>query len=624
MIYTIIIASIMLLSLYFYVIGYGTKLLLKLQMSHNLVLGMFSYGILFGIVATPLAVLHVSWNLFFGVITGLNIFILGSSLYLMYKQKEWPVWSLKKIKEYVISYWPIILLVVLYLLIYLMNDYAFTWHGDHGAVWDHSYYASKANAAINSSHILQINPKNGTIENPMSMLVNSTVTWELFWSYLSSITGLTINQISKLILPFFIYIGIFFSYEAIFSSLFANKKCGKFYRGYIAVFLTYLIYTTANSDLQGELKKLLYFPWYGNVQITILFMLTTFYFFHRALSDKKWIVVLILQLIFYSVFSAGAAMYAGLMYPWFMIYWLFKKSYKFKFDKILVLLGLVGFAGINVFYIRSQATVPYIEQEVWINHLNLSTPMFLLASAGITILSFQKKLEETTFFLIVFIVFSIAVLLLGPTSTKVFLWYRFALHRYGVSLMLLFLMIGSCGLFYVCKFDKKTIIIMTLPGLILMQKNYDFFLEKNRSSLNPAHILNINRESDEVVSIAQFLNKKAKEKNRSIYYCMYSNNAAITPTLTHQFSTNYPDRFLNIGSMILTETRNVYETSRNNGVENVALEVADFTESNCDYTITDSEGLKNYYTQKGAQIEHTVSKNDLLTRNIYIIDIEGL
>lgn len=624
MTHLIILLSTVVLALYFYIIGYGAKLLVKLKMQHHIALGMFSYGIVFGITTMPLAVFHVSWSIFFLVVTFLNIALLTVATYLMYKYKNWPEWSTEKLVLYIRSYWPIIILIIAYMLIYLMNDYAFTWRGDYGAVWDNSYYASKANAAINSLHILQINPKFGYVENPLAMIVNSTVTWELFWSYLSSITGLSINQISKLILPLFIYSGIFFAYDSIFKSLFSKKNGGKFYRGYLAVFVVYIFYTTASGMLQGELKKLLYFPWYGNVQITILFVLTTFYFFHRALSEKKWIFILVLQMIFYSLFSAGASMYAGLMYPWFMIYWLFKKEYKFKFDKLLVGIGIIGFLGLNIFYIRSQANVPYIEQDVWINHMNLSMPMFLLASTGVALLFYRKILSTSEQFLIVFIIVSITILLLGPTSTKMFVWYRFALHRYGVSLLLTFMMFGACGIFQMWKLDKKTFLIILLPGLILMQKNYDFFIVGNRSELNPAHILNINRESDAVVDIAQFLNVQAKEKNRPVYYCTHSNNAAIVPTLAHQFNTNYSGNFLNIGSMILTETRNVYESAEQSGTENREYKPSEFVSSNCDYIITDSSGLKRTFLSEGGQLVHVTKKDDVLASDIYIIYIGDL
>lgn len=624
MTYMLILTVTILLSFYFYIIGYGTRLLLKIQMNHNLVLGMFTYGIVFSVFTMPLALLHVPWFMFFSIVTILNILLIIFAAYLMYREKSWPHWSFNKIFQYIKMYWPVIVLIILYFIIYLMNDYNFVWYGDHGAVWDNSYYASKANAAINSAQILQINPKYGYAESPVTIIVNSTVTWELFWSYLSALTGLTINQVSKLILPLFIYIGIFFSYDAILKSLFTDKKETKSYRGYIAVFVAYILYTTVSGNLQGELKKLLYFPWYGNVQITIMFLLTTFYFFNQALKEKKWIGVLILQIFFYSMFSAGAAMYAGLTYPFFMIYWLFKKNYTFKYDKVLVMIGLIGFLGINIFYIRSQAEVPFIEQEVWIQHLNLSMPIFLCAAAGVAVLFFRKMLTKSEQFFIFFIVISIAILLLGPTSAKVFLWYRFALHRYGVSLMFVFLIFGACGIFQMWKLDKKTFIILLLPGLILMQKNYDFFLQVNRYQLKPAHIFNVNRESDAVVDIARFLNEKAREKQKPIYYCMFSNNTAIVPTLAHQFNTNYPGRFLNIGSMILTETRNVYEATKKTNENYGLYDVDQFVESDCNYVITDSTGLKNSYVADGATIDHITPKSDLLAHDIYIINIENL
>lgn len=624
MTYALILITIILLALYFYTIGFGAKQILQLQMPHNIVLGMFTYTILFGIFTMPLAVLHVSWNLFFFVVTALNLVLLFGALYIMYKKQVWPEWTIDKVKGYFKSYWPVILLISCYLLVYLMNDFAFVFHGDHGAVWDHSYYAAKANEAIGNSSILQKNPKFGYVEDPMAMLVNSTVTWELFWSYLVSITGLTVNQISKIVMPPFIYIGVFFAFDIMFAGLLNKKKANTFYRGYILIFFVYILYTTAGGDLQGELKKFMYFPWYGNVQITLLLMLSTFYFFERSLSDKRWIVLLLLQLIFYSVFSAGAAMYAGLLYPPLMIYWLFKKKYIFKFDKIFVLLSLIAFVGLNIFYIRSQVKVPYIEQDVWVKHLNTTAPMFLLAGMGVGFFYLKDTLEHSQKFIITLLIVSIAILFLGTISIKIFYLYRFALHRYGVSLTLLFLMYGASGIIQMWKKNKKAAFIVILPCFILMQKNYDFYIQINKDALKPSNILKVNRESEPVLDAAQFLNSKAKEKQRAIYYCSYSNNAGTLPTLTEQFSVVLPGQYANIGSMLLTETHNVYQSAKREGTEYKTYQPSEFIQSNCDYVITDSEKLKLEYVNSGGTIEHVIKKGEVLFADVYIIDISKL
>lgn len=617
-----IIALFLCLSLYFYLVGHAVKTLFKLQMEHMLILGIFTYIIAFGIVSTPLAVLNVHWNIFFYAVSLLNIVFLGAALYILHRNNAWPKWSLSRIREYIISNWPVIVFVLLFFTLFLMSDYSFVWYGNHGAIFDHSYYAAKANEAINNPHILLNNPKFGTPEEPTAKLVNSVVTWELLWSYLSAVTGLTVNQVSKLLLPPFIYIGIFFTFEAIMKDLFKYKKGIKYYRGYLFVFLVYIFYTTLNGDLQGELKKLLYFIWYGNVQVTILFVITTFYFFQRSLTNKNWIWVIVLQLLYYSVFSSGAWMYAGLIYPIFIIYWALKKNYRFKFDYILGLIAILFFVGLNYFYIKSQASVPEIEKDIWINHLHLSLPIFLTACGGIAVLQYKKCLSDSEMYFVWFLMIMIGLMLLEPTSTRIFLAYRFALHRYGVSLMFTLLIFGSIGISHLWKSNTKLLLWLVLPGMIIAQKNYDFYLVQNRYALVPEHIFNVNRESDEVVDIAKFLNSKAKTK--SVKYCTYSNLGSIAPTLIHQYRTNSKDYFLNIGRMIATETRNVYESVTKEGTLYKSIEVENLVDSDCDYLITDSLTLKNHFERAGAEVQHKTEKSKVLYYDIYIIDISKL
>lgn len=617
-IYLLSFITVLVLLSYFYFIGLATESVFGFQ-NNKTVTGFFIYFSIYGVLSIPLASLHVSWFVFSTSISLLNIALLGISFYLLRKKNIKIIPNKEKIMLFFKKNWPIILLITVYFGVYLMSSFSLNWYLGRGAVWDQSYYAAKANAAIDSSNILLINPKYGYVEPPMASLVNSSVTWELLWSYISSLTGLTVNQVSKLVFPVIIFTVVFFTIEQIIKSFF--KENSKFYRSYTIFFWFNLVYTTFNDGLKDELTKFMYLPWYGNVLVTMLFFLTTAYFFAYALKDKKGILLLFIQLIFYNVFSAGGLMYAALIYPFFIIYWLFNKKYVIKFEKLLVLFSLLFLIGLNLFYIISQKNVRWVEQEQWLSFFQLISPVFVLASFGYLFLYKEQRMNKFNTFIFIYIVAGLLLLVIEPFSGIVFNYYKFALHRFGLSLLLIFILCGSIGFVSIFEKNKKILLITLIPLLILFQKNYDFYFVQNKDGLKPSNILNTARESKEVVEVADFLNQKAALKKQPVYYCVYTKNAYRGIDSSKRTKTKYYETYIDIGSMILTETKNVFESYNHDEDINEDIPVSKFKSSNCNYLLTDIQTLKSEYEADGFTVEKTIRSETLLSE-FYIIKIK--
>lgn len=613
----IIIGLILILAAYWYIIGFGVEIISKKTIPHKIVVGFFAYFTLYGIITIPLGVLHVPWVAFFWILTVFNLVLLGSAIVLIYRRKIYPKFSGTAIKQYIHNYWPVLLIMCAYMCIYLMSDFSIHTNIYRGAFWDHSYYAAKANEAIGSFSILAVNPKYGQLESFTAVFVNSTVTWELFWSYLSSLTGLTVNQISKLVLPIYIYTVIFMSIDMFFSE-FQAKREKKFNRSYLIIFWCMIVYTTANDLLQDEVSKFMYFPWFGNVLVTMLFIFSTVYLFKRALTNKTYFILLLAQLVFYNIFSLGGLMYAAILYPLLLIYWFKKKTYKFKYDKILLILGLLFFGVINIFYISSQKTVIWIEQDRWLSYFQVILPLFVFSGAGVALLFINNKITHFEKSVLFFFILIITLLILEPSSKMIFGEYKFALHRFAMSIMIFFLMYGMTG--FLAINIKKYVIVGMIPMLLVAQKNYDFFIVKNRDALRPQNILNIRRESSEVIQTANFLNQKAKDKQRPVYYCAYGSDAYASHD--KRFKTKYYDTYADVGSMVVTETKNVYEAHYNTDTENRDLKIYEFESSKCEYLLTDSDAVVRFYEQQNKKVVQII-QSDILIHELRIIELKA-
>lgn len=587
-------------------------------MRHKVVVGFFVYFTLYAIISIPLGLLHVSWNLFFLILNLFHVLLIGGSIYTIVQSKNFPKWSFGKVKAYMKEYRWVIVILVLYLLLYFAIDFSLYWYVNRGATWDQSYYAAKANSAIGSPAILLANPKYGYDESPFTILVNSTITWELFWSYLSVLTKLSVNQVSKIILAPFTYIVVFFTFDTVFLDL-KKEKDGFYSRGYLVIFGLFILYTTGYDGLQDEVSKLLFLPWYGNVMISTLFVITTVYLSYLALRNPKYLGLLVLQLFFYTIFSAGGLMYAGLMYPFFIIYWYKNKRYAFKFSKLLVISSCLIFFLLNIVYIISQKNVRWIELNRWTSFYQTIIPIFLFSGFGIFLLYAQKKLTRyEKFFLGLFLGY-LALFILEPFVIFLFEWYRFALHRFAVSVMIVFLMYGMIGYITVFKKYKKVMIVGMIPFLLIAQKNYDFFLIKNKDAINLRNVVNLERESSEVIQTADFFNQKVSEYKKPVYYCVYGSDAYNYHE--KRFKTIYYEKYIDIGSMLITETKNVYEAYNHTDTVSRDLTIDQFADSNCQYLITDSSALQEFFINKGGVIEYTV-QSDILLHKVNIINIE--
>lgn len=620
MVNIIILSTIIVLISFWYIIGNAIEVTLKKDLTHKTIMGFFFYFTCYGFISIPIAVLHVSWSLFFIIISLYNIILLGVALALLYQNRAEIKISKVKIIEWIKKNIVVICLIGLYFLIYLMSDYSLFWHVNRGAIWDHSYYASKANAAIGSSHILMINPKYGYVESPMAILVNSTITWELFWSYISSITHLTINQVSKLVMPLIIYIVVFFTYDMVFQKMFKRRN-QIFYQGYALLFLLYLIYTTAYDGLQDDVSKFMYYPWYGNVLVTMLFIPLTVYLSYKALKNMKYLILLFLQVIFFNVFSAGGVMYAALLYPIFIIYWKMFKEYKFKYENIFTYLSLCLLLGLNLMYVFSQKDVPWIEQDRWLEYFNIFIPVFLFSSFGVLLLFYKHYIQKTEKYIIIIFLAMLLFLVLEPVSGFLFQQYKFALHRFALSIMIVYTIIGLTGYVEVLKGNTKIFIVGMIPFLLVAQKNYDFFLLKNKGELQISNILNTDRESSEVLEVSHFLNAKQQEVKKPIYYCAYGADAY--QYNDKRFRTKYYGAYIDIGSMLITETKDVYEVHLQNENFNRDLTVDELLTSNCQYLITDVEAFVNYAEKQGATEVKTI-KSERLLNEVKIIDLNPI
>lgn len=610
----IILGTIFTLLSFWYIIGNTLEVVMKKEVTHKLIMGFFLYFTLYACVSMPLALLHVHWNVFFWMITILNSILALCSFVILYQNRSEIVVSKQKVLAYIKKNRLVLILIALYILIYFMSDYSLFWYINKGAIWDQSYYAAKANSIIDSAHILLTHPKYGYVESPVASVVNSSVTWELFWSYLSVITSLSVNQVSKIVLAVVIYPIVFLTYDMLFKSLFNKKTLVS--NGYTILFFLYFIYTTVFDKLHDDVGKFIYLPWYGNVLVTMLFIPMSVYLFKRALQEKKYLIILFLQLIFFNVFSAGGIMYAGLIYPALIVYWKFKKEYKLKFENILMILSIIGLIGLNFIYILSQRTVPWIEQDRFLEYFTLFNPIFLFASIGIILLYWKQKLEQFELYVIIVLLVFLILVVLDPMSTFLFNQYRFALHRFGLSVTIFYTMIGFVGYISVLKEHKKVLILSVIPFILIMQKNYDFFLLKNSNAIQLKTILNYKRESNEVIEAAKFLNEQQEKAQNPIYYCVYGTSE------DRHFKTKYPEKYVDLGSMLITETKHVYEAHMNTEKVNRDLTVDEFISSDCQYLVTDSEALVFYFTQKGGAIVKTIESDNLLS-TVRIVDISS-
>lgn len=616
----IILLTITALSLFWMMIGAGVEAISKQPITHKMVVGFFVYFTFFGLVATPLSLIHVSWTIFFSILTIMNVVLVGLSGYLARKNKVVLNFTKEGVIQYIKNYWPVILIIAVYFILYLMSDFSLHWQVNRGAIWDHSFYASKALKTIGAENIGSINPKFGFTESGLSAVMTGAVTWEMFWSYLSKVSTLSINQVSKIVLPLYIYISVFISFDICWKYI--MKKFNLFPRAYLLFFWLMIIYTTRYDGFQDEVSKFLYVPWFGNVIVTMLFFTSTFYFFMRALENKTFVYVLAAQLIFYNVFSAGGFVYAGILYPFLIGYWIFHKQYEFKFAKLLSVIAVLGFIAFDYIYIRSQQNVQWIELDRWLNFYTTILPITVLAFVGIGLIILNNKLLKLEYFIYGLLITILVLLILEPFATMLFVRYKFLLHRFALSNLMLVLIFGFAGILQIIKkYNKKLVIVAIIPFLIVFQKSYDIFVLANSENIRLENLTNMKRESSEVLQVSQFLNNKSSELNRDVYYCSYGSD--YFQYHDKRFKTIHGEEYIDIGSMILTESSNIFEAHYDVEGESREYKLSEFTTSNCDFVLTDSDAVVTYFENNGGTVEYTV-QSEILVHNVRIINISKI
>ncbi|MGL4662202.1 MAG: DUF6077 domain-containing protein, partial [Culicoidibacterales bacterium] len=166
---------------------------------HKTVIGFFVFFLFYFIIATPISVLRLNWNIFFTSMIFMHSILFGVTCYMFVKDKRFKKMSIDSIFKYFKKYSFLIGVILLFIVLYLGSDRSILGIGNKSqlTIIDSAFYLSKAVKVIGVEHIGSFDPITGKELEPIGQIITSLITWEYLWSFISVITGLKVVITSK-------------------------------------------------------------------------------------------------------------------------------------------------------------------------------------------------------------------------------------------------------------------------------------------------------------------------------------------------------------------------------------------------------------------------------------------
>lgn len=305
------------------------------EYKHPILYGTILYvGIAYAIVLF-LSVLHVSWNAFYMTISLYNILVLVSLVYLTVFSKKHKIKikiKMSNISGVLKNNWLVYAVIAVFFFLYLCSENGIVYRmtGESFAGVDDYVYTMLAMKNIGVDHIL-------TSRGGSSFDVFSTSS---IWNgYLVELLHQDIFSVTRLFLAILSYILIFFGIDEVIF-LFSKEKYRSTKYAILAMFLMYLPLGYAS-----EISKFMFYPWFGNVQVTMLAIPMLFVILHHMRYRFSMAYYLMIAWSYFFGNSLGAIVYLTIITIIIMIAWYFtsdSKPNKIKLSRKFILFTVVS------------------------------------------------------------------------------------------------------------------------------------------------------------------------------------------------------------------------------------------------------------------------------------------
>ena len=507
--FVILFLAIVLLST---VVGKAVVAFLQLkQVRHESVYGVFVYILGFFILSFLAIITGQSWALFYVIVLLYTFGLFGVALFYNLRGKRpLPIkWSriLDKVWNNLLMNWHIYLLTTIFTILCLTsattNYFSYSAFSDMIASTDEYYYLGK------TTEFMQADSVNLIFRNVVSGQDGSfdiqmfNAYYEMFWSFLTQVTGLNLLTITHSVLPGLIYFIFFLLLDELLYVL-AGKK---YMQIRYSLFVLLLLYLSAGMQL--EYAKLMYLPWYGNVITTFMFIPFALLFTYQALDNRKLLVFVMTLPFVMTGFNLGAVAATLFIYPIVTLFWWKNRTEKRQNDRLIVLalhaiVLLFLCATLLQFYlvlgeetpsidlIRSMAVQAeyYYLRDVLRGRLFLMLPGLI----GISYKLLFKKANAVERYVIVYTIIVLFILMVRPIGELVSGLAGFGLRRIlesSILCLILYSIITLLSIFPIKKWETK--ILLPIIVALVTVFNYGSYITNKTYIFQAEHLQNLER-----------------------------------------------------------------------------------------------------------------------------------
>lgn len=310
---------------------------------HSLVFGFIFYMSFFFALTAVMLIINVSWGIYFTVMTlySLGVIIYASVDYIKNKR-----YKNIDIKQWLMGSWPALLVIIAITVSYLFtvtSQFIIQSHALSVGI-DNHVYMSKALQGVNQAKIFQ-NQHDTVFFGGEASIVNLVGFWEYFWAYGASVFGQNVLSFAHTTIPFIIYTVVVLGIDEVFFLL--SKKADKKLRSAFKYGVLMLLPLLIIEGYARETIKFFFFPWFGNVTVTMLYLPIMIIFFYHAMRDERWILFLFFLPFVFTGFNPTSMIMTWFYYPIFLFVWYNFKQYKSKHEKFI----LYSFIGLIVLFL---------------------------------------------------------------------------------------------------------------------------------------------------------------------------------------------------------------------------------------------------------------------------------
>lgn len=539
MILIILIAFIFLLL--FHVFGKVIITLLNIEDArYPFVYGFIFYIGIFYIFTAPQVFLHVSWMFYFWSMVFVNCLLLFMACYAVIKNRI-KLFSRDIIfSQKLFNFIPVIIVVSAFLVIWFFSTGTYFFRVEFApASSDNFVYLARAIKSIGTDAIFNFPTGVTTVGGQRDVLLYVSY-WELLWGFFSEVLPITLLEFVHIVLPLILYPIIVCAIDEFLHKLFPDRvtKSRKY-----AIFVMLLLVII--NGLQLEFVKFLFYPWYGNVFSTMLYI-PYFTILASAVlkGNKKMYIPLLLFPFVATGFTAVTLVYTAFAYAVFAyVYWRsheknsLQKLFFFSLILISIIFGSVaiidsvtrdGFSIATIFKFSEHTALA--EKEFF--RISRGYYLFFIATAMIFLLnnSFRRKENYFEKALIGGSLFFIVLSSLPFFGNMIFNLFGFPYRRLLESLMFFIMMYSGLCLVLMKNQKLKHVCIYCMAALAILVNTHGLFLEIWRPFFGKNPLENTSRVATVSLHLAEEIakdnqkkgvcfipNKTIETKNRDIY-----------------------------------------------------------------------------------------------------------